>query len=65
MVKQKNNGEVTLDDVKKSVDRLAIIELVKAGATRDQVREAMGSLSNQTFTAIKQALKKVSPEREE
>lgn len=59
MVKQKSNGETTFDDVKKAVDRLAIIELVKAGATRTQVREVMGSINNQVFSKIHQAMKKV------
>lgn len=60
MVKQKSNGETTLDDVKKAVDRLAIIELIKAGATRTQVREVMGSINNQAFGKIHQAMKKAS-----
>lgn len=64
MAKQKNSGEVTLDDVKKSVDRLAIIELIKAGATRSQVREVMGSINNQAFGKIHQAMKKASTEKD-
>jgi len=64
MAKQKNNNEVTLDDVKKSVDRLAIIELIKAGATRSQVREVMGSINNQVFGKIHQAMKKTPAEKE-
>lgn len=63
MARQKNNGETTLDDVKKAVDRLAMIELVRAGATRAQVREVMGSISNETFSKINQALKKAPLEK--
>lgn len=64
MVKQKINNETTLEDVRKVVDRLAIIELIKAGATRSQVREAMGSISNETFSKINQALKKSTVDKE-
>lgn len=64
MVKQNNNGENTLDEVKKSIDRLAIIELVKAGATRSQVREVMGSLNNEAFGRIHQAMKKAPTEKD-
>lgn len=63
MAKQKNNGETALDDIKKAVDRLAIIELIKAGATRTQVREAMGSINNQAFGKIHQAMKKAPAEK--
>ncbi len=63
MVKQKSNAEITLEDVKKAIDRLAIIELIKAGATRTQVREVMGSINNQAFGKIHQAMKKAPAEK--
>ena len=56
MASQKKNSAVTLDDVKKSVDRLAIIELVKGGAKREQIRDVMGSLDNNQLTKIKKAI---------
>lgn len=64
MTSQKNNGETTLDDVKKAIDRLAIIELIRAGATRAQIRDVMGSINNQTFSKLHQAVKKSALERE-
>jgi hypothetical protein len=64
MAKPKNNDEITLDDLKKSIDRLAIIELVKAGATRSQVRDIMGSINNQAFGRIHHAMKKATADKE-
>lgn len=56
MANQKKNSEITLEDVKKSIDRLAIIELVKSGAKREQIREVMGSLDNNQLSKIKKAV---------
>lgn len=64
MVNQKNSNETTLDDVKKAIDRLTIIELIKAGATRTQVREVMGSINNQAFGRLHQAMKRSTLENE-
>lgn len=58
MTKQKTSVEYILEDVKKSIDRLAIIELIKSGATRNQVREVVGQMSNETFAVINKALKR-------
>lgn len=65
MVQRKSSGETTMDDVKKSVDRLATIELIKAGATRAQIREVMGTINNQAFGKLYQAMKKASVEKDE
>jgi uncharacterized protein YerC len=56
MASQKKNSAVTLEEVKKSIDRLAIIELVKSGAKREQIREVMGSLDNDQLSKIKKAI---------
>lgn len=65
MTKQKTSIESILEDVKKSIDRLAIIELIKSGATRTQVREVVGQMSNETFAAINKALKRKADNKEE
>ncbi len=41
-----------LEALKKSVDTLVLIELCKAGATRDQARETLGGISNESFAKI-------------
>lgn len=64
MVKQRVSSDAMLEDIKKALDRLAIIELIKSGATRDQVRNIIGSMSNGTFAAINKALKKTSTQKE-
>lgn len=56
MASQKKNSVVTLEEVKKSIDRLTIIELVKSGAKREQIREVMGSLDNNQLSKIKKAV---------
>lgn len=56
MAAQKKNNEISLEDVKKSIDRLAIIELVKSGAKREQIREVMGSIDNNQLSKIKKAV---------
>lgn len=55
MTNQTKNSEITLEDLKKSIDRLAIIELVKSGATREQIREVMGTVNNVQLSKIKKA----------
>ena len=47
-----DNLEKKLDALKKSVDTLILIEVAKSGATREQVRKAMGSLDNNAFSKI-------------
>ena len=64
MVKQRVSSDAMLEDIKKALDRLAIIELIKSGATRTQVRGIVGSMSNETFAAINKALKKTSTQKE-
>lgn len=44
--------EDKLDKLQNSSDTLILIELCKLGATRDQVREVLGSLNNNTFAKI-------------
>jgi len=46
------------------LDRLTIIELIKSGATRTQVRGIVGSMSNETFAVINKALKKTPIQKE-
>ena len=58
MAKQKNSSEATLDDVRKSIDRLALIELCKAGATTQQIRDVFGSIDNNLVSKIRKATKK-------
>lgn len=64
MVKQKSSSDTTLEGIKKALDKLTIIELIKSGATRTQVRSIVGSMSNETFAAIYKALKKTSIQKE-
>lgn len=64
MVKPKVSSDTTLEDIKKALDRLTIIELIKSGATRTQVRGIVGSMSNETFAVINKALKKISIQKE-
>ena len=56
MASQKKASETSLDDIKKSIDRLTIIELVKVGAKRDQIREVMGAIDNNQLSRIKKAV---------
>lgn len=42
--------------LKKSVDMLILIELVKSGAKRDQIRKVIGSVDNNTISAVKAAV---------
>lgn len=58
MVKQKSNNEISLEDVKKSIDRLALIELCRAGATTQQIRDVFGSIDNNLVSKIRKATKK-------
>lgn len=64
MSNQKSNEDTTLNDVKKSIDRLTTIELIRAGATRSQVRDVMGTINNQAFSKIHQAMKKAPSEKD-
>lgn len=47
-----DNLENKIDELKKSVDMLILIEIAKSGATRDQARKVLGSLSNKTFSRV-------------
>lgn len=47
-----DNLEKKLDALKKSVDTLILIEVAKTGATREQARQAVGSLDNNAFSKI-------------
>jgi hypothetical protein len=44
-------------ELKKSIDLLVLIELCKSGATRDQIREVMGSVNNTNLAKVRAALK--------
>lgn len=48
----------TLGELKRSINLLVLIELCKSGATRDQIREVMGSVNNTTLAKVRTALKK-------
>ncbi len=61
MAKPKNN-EVRLEDVKKAIDRLALIEFCKAGATNQQIRDVVGSVDNNLVSKIRKATKKTAGE---
>lgn len=45
-----------IEDLKKSIDLLVLIELCKAGTTRNQARKILGTLNNNTFAEISTAL---------
>jgi hypothetical protein len=47
-----------LTELKKSIDLLVLIELIKSGATRDQIRDVMGGIGNNTLAKVRAALKK-------
>jgi hypothetical protein len=57
MAKTDSDGS-TLGELKRSVDLLVLIELCKSGATRDQIREVMGSINNTNLAKVRAALKK-------
>lgn len=61
MANPKNN-EVGLEDVKKAIDRLALIELCKAGATTQQIRDVVGPVDNNLVSKIRKATKKTPGE---
>lgn len=46
------NNEKLINDLKKSIDILIMIELCKLGATRDQSRTLLGKLDNNLFSKI-------------
>lgn len=56
MAKPTNNDPQV--QLKKSIDTLILIELVKAGATYDQIRKVVGSVDNNTIAPIKAAFSK-------
>lgn len=45
-----------LQALKKSIDTLILIELVKAGATYEQIRKVMGSADNNIVSLVKAAV---------
>jgi len=47
-----NNLEEKIDELKMSVDVLALIEFCKHGAKKDDVREIFGSLDNNLFSKV-------------
>lgn len=54
------NSEVTekaLSGLKKSVDTLLLLELCKLGAGAKEIRNILGSLDNNQFSAINAAIK--------
>lgn len=53
-----DSDDNALSELKRSVDLLVLIELCKSGATRDQIREVMGSINNNTLAKVRAALKK-------
>lgn len=46
------NNEKAINELKKSIDILIMIELCKQGATRDQSRLLLGKLDNNLFSKI-------------
>lgn len=64
MAQNNSSNQIDLTDVKKSIDRLALIELCKGGATYTEIRDVMGKVDNNFLSKINKALKK-SPQREE
>jgi hypothetical protein len=46
-----------LDQLKKSIDLLVMIELAKSSATRDQIRNVLGGFDNSVLTKLNKALK--------
>jgi hypothetical protein len=54
-----NKREVTeLSDVHDALRLLAIIELCKIGASRDEVRDVLGSVDNNSFSRVNQIFNK-------
>ena len=51
------NIEKKLDSLKKSVDSLLLLELCKLGAGAKEIRNILGSLDNNQFSAINAAIK--------
>lgn len=47
-----DNIEKKLDVLKKAIDTLILLEVAKSGATREQVREVIGSLDNNAFSKV-------------
>lgn len=47
-----NSLEGKIDDLKRSLEILILIEVAKSGATRDQARKALGSLDNNQYSKI-------------
>jgi hypothetical protein len=47
-----------IDELKSSVDLLALIELCKLGATRGDVREVFGTLDNNLFAKVNTIISK-------
>ncbi len=65
MALSKPGVQAELADVKKSIDRLALIELCKSGATRAEIRDVMGGVDNNLLSKINKALKKSTQQLEE
>ncbi len=49
--------EKILNNLKKSVDTLILLELCKVGAEAKEIRNILGSLDNNQFSAINSAIK--------
>jgi hypothetical protein len=46
------NNFMDTKNLENKIEKMIIIELVKAGASRDQVREVLGTLNNNEFAKI-------------
>lgn len=62
MAQNNPSHQIDLTDVRKSIDRLALIELCKSGATRTEIRDIMGGVDNNLLSKINKALKR-SPQQ--
>ncbi len=49
--------EKTLNNLKKSIDTLILLELCKLGAGAKEIRNILGGLDNNQFSAINAAIK--------
>lgn len=52
MNEKSNKLEEKMDALKYSVDLLILLEICKLGATRDQARKVLGSMSNEMFAQV-------------
>jgi len=57
-IKRKINNFMDTKNLENKIETLIIIELLKLGASRDQVREIIGSLNNERFAKINSVMSK-------